>query len=125
MVVHTCHPNTWEAKEGGSRIDWALISSETIQKTTETITGKTVEKCETLHTVGGNVNQCSYYGKYYEDSSQHWNYNTIYHIKLPYDIQAEIPLLEIYLKEMKRVHQRQIYSSTIIATPFIKAKEQK
>ena len=41
-----------------------------IKKTRKTNVGEDVEKRESSHTVGGNVNWCSHYGKQYGGSSK-------------------------------------------------------
>ena len=52
--------------------------------------GKNVEKREPLPAAGGNVNQCSYYGK-------QWGILKKSKLELPYD--PAVPLLGVYAKE--------------------------
>lgn len=63
-----------------------------------------MEKGEPLCTVSGNINWCNHYGK------QHGNLKKLkelLYVELPYD--PAIPLLEIYLKQMKTLCRRDIY----------------
>ena len=66
-----------------------------------------MEKREPLYAVGGNVNWCSHYGKYYGGSSKKLK------IELPYD--PVISLLGIYLKETKTLIQRDMCTPMFIA----------
>ena len=51
----------------------------TIKKNTVTNAGKAVERWKHMHTVGGNANQYSHYGKQYRYTSKNykWNYHMI------------------------------------------------
>ena len=64
--------------------------------------------------VDGNVNWCSHYGK------QYWASSKKLKIELPYDL--AIPLLGMYLKEMKITYPRDNCTPMVIAILFITAK---
>ena len=53
------------------------VSMATMKKTTTNV-GRDVEKREPSHTVGGNANWCSHYGKHYEVPQEVKNKN--YHM---------------------------------------------
>ena len=79
-----------------------------------TSVGKDVEKRKPMCTVGGNVSWCSHYRKQYGGSLK---------IELPYD--PAIPLLGIYLKEMKTLAQKVICTPMFIVGLFIVTKKWK
>ena len=62
--------------------------------------GEDVEKRKHLHTVGGNVNWCSHYGKQYGGSS-----------KILQTYNPAITLLDIYLKKVKTLIQKDTCTS--------------
>ena len=64
-------------------------------------------------TVGGNVNGCSLCGKL-------WRFLKKLKIELPYD--PAVSLLGIYLKEMKTLTQKDIYTPVFIPALFTIAK---
>ena len=75
-------------------IAFSIWSEWPLPKSLQTIkAGEGVEKRECFCTVGGNVNWYSHYGRQYGDSLKKLG------MKPPYD--PEIPLLGIYLEEIK------------------------
>ena len=73
-----------------------------------------VEKLEPLHIVGRNAKPCSCFGKWYEGSSKK--------LKGELSNDSAIPLLNIYLKELKSESERYTSSPMFIAALFIIAK---
>ena len=69
-----------------------------------------MEKRKPLCTVGGNVNWCSHYVKQCGGSSKNSKIEPIYNLA--------IPLLGIYLKKMKTLIRKDIWTTTFIAAFF-------
>ena len=69
---------------------------------------------EPLYTTGWNVNQHSHYGKQYRDSTKKIK------IDIPYD--AATLFLGVYLKEIKSLSQRDIFTLMFSTALFTIAK---
>ena len=75
-----------------------------------------MEKKESLHTVHGNVNWCSQYGKQYGSSSKS--------LKTEVHYDPAIPSLDMFPKNMKTLTQKDTCTPLFITVLFTIAKNQ-